>query len=430
MPGRRPDVGDGLQESRMVRHRRPTPLLVAQLTPLLAAVPAALLTLLAPLPAAAQIDCWAPQEDMDSARDRRFATQLAWMKAAEQIIRGNTAFMAPPEPVRMRTTASAGPLHPSARLYVRAYPEKSTVGIQVWTGKCDVIPQAERIAASIGQIDVFFNEPVKGMFLQTGVPKFEGMVGGYPRYNGWVIITRGGRLPWIPQTLGDRLEAEAEKRRRALADWRQQNAAMKAPDAAKMEQAAALMRRTDPAAADKLLASIEQIRRELDHHQRVVLPPMTAQLEKEVADLERYRASFSAAELAQPAIWTDSDNAGRRQLEQRVRELNKLTPEESESIRSGVRRSVDVRNARREAVAPLIRDATAQYELAHLKPGPAAQAMAFKPDPGLPDAARPDKLQLIAVTFSRDTRKQRGPWMQAAQETFDFAALAAMLDGP
>ena len=81
-------------------------------------------------------------------------------------------------------------------------------------------------------------------------------------------------------------------------------------------------------------------------------------------------------------------------------------------------------------MAPLIREANAQYQLVHLKPGPAAQAMAFKPDPGLPDATRPDKLQLIAVTFSRDPRKQRGPWMKAAQETFDFAALAGMLDGP
>ena len=398
-----------------------------------AALPAALsalLTTLAALPAAAQVDCWAPQEDMDSARDRRFATQLAWMKAAEQVIRRNNAFMAPPEPVRMRTTVSAGPLEPTARLYVRAYPEKSTVGIPVWTGTCEVIPQAERIAASIGQIDVFFNEPVKDMFLQTGLPRFEGMVGGYPRYNGWVLITRGGRLPWLPQTLADRLDAEADKRRRALADWRRQMAATKPPDTAKMEQALAVLRRSDPAGADKLQASIEQTRREVERQQREVHPAMTAQLEKEVADLARYRAGFSAAELAQPAIWTDTDGAGRRQLEQRVRELNALTAEETEAIRSGARRSVDVRNAKREAVAPLIRDASAQYELAHLKPGPAAQAMAFKPDPGLPDAAQPNKLQLIAVTFSRDPRKQRGPWMQAAQERFDFAALAAMLDGP
>ncbi len=211
----------------MVRRRHPT----APLSALLCA----LFTTLAALPADAQIDCWAPQEDLDSARDRRFAAQLAWMKAAERIIRRNTAFMAPPEPVRMRTTVSAGPLEPTARLYVRAYPEKSTVGIPVWTGQCDVIPQAERIAASIGQIDVFFNEPVKGMFLQTGVPRFEGMVGGYPRYNGWVLITRGGRLPWVAQTLADRLDAEAEKRRRALADWHRQIAAMKPPDSAKME---------------------------------------------------------------------------------------------------------------------------------------------------------------------------------------------------
>ena len=70
----------------------------------------------------------------------------------------------------MRTTIAAGPYDPAgARLLVRAYPEKSTVGIQIWTGKCEVIPQAERVAASIGQIDVFFNYDVKDNLLTDGL---------------------------------------------------------------------------------------------------------------------------------------------------------------------------------------------------------------------------------------------------------------------
>lgn len=381
-----------------------------------------------PLFAAAQVDCWAPQEDMDLARDKRFAVQLAWMKKAEQIIRANKAYMSPPEPVRMRTTVSAGPYHPSARVYVRAYPEKSTVGFQVWTGKCDVIPQAERIAASIGQIDVFFNVEVRDMFLSTGVPKFDGMVGGYPRYNGWVVITRDKRLPWIPQTLADRLDAETARRERALDEWRKSMASMKVPDAAQMEKAIEMIRKTDPAGADKLRASTEQTARELRRQQQDVYPRMTAQYEKELADVKRYRASFTEEQLRMPAVWTDTDGAGKRRMEERIRQLNTLSPEQQQLIRSGAQTGVAVRNAHREVVGPAIRDAMAEYEIGFLKPGPAAQAVAYKPDPTFPDMKQPDRLQLIALLFSEDRRKQRGPWMQAAKESFDFQALAAMLD--
>lgn len=391
---------------------------------------AALLATL-PLFAAAQVECWAPQEEMDAVRDKRFAVQLAWMKKAEQVIRRNNAYLAPPEPVRMRTTVSAGPDHPSgARLYVRAYPEKSTVGIQVWSGVCDVIPQAERIAASIGQIDVFFNIDVRQMFLQTGVPRFEGMVGGYPRYSGWVVVTRDGRLPWIPQTLADRLDAEAVKRERALADWRQQMASMKPPDAARLDATVEMIRKTDPAGAEKLKASLNETALVMRHKQQVVYPPMTAQFEKEVADLRHYRSSFSEEQLRMPAVWTDTDGNGKRRLDEQVRELNTLTGLEEQLIRSRAQTSVAVRNARRDRVAPLIRDAMAEYEIAYLKPGPAAQAVAFKPDPSFPDITQPDRLQLIALLFSESSRKQRGPWMTAAKEGFDFAALAAMLDLP
>lgn len=382
-----------------------------------------------PLLATARVDCWAPQQDMDAARDKRFAVQLGWMKKAEQIIRGNAAFVTPPEPVRMRTTVSSGPLHPSgSRLYVRAYPEKSTVGIPVWSPGCNVIPQAERIAASIGQIDVFFNHDVREMFLMTGVPKYEGQVGGYPRYNGWVVITRDGRLPWIPQTLADRLAAEATRRERALADWRRQIAAMKLPDASQVEQMVAAVRKADPAGADKLQASMAESARELRHQQQQVHPAMTAQLEKAVADLQRYRASFSDEQLRQPAVWTDTDGAGKRRLDALVRELNTLSPDEEQLIRSRARPAVAVRNAHRDRVAPRLHDAMAEYDIAHLKPGAAAQALAFKPDPALPNMQQPERLQLIVVTFSEDPRKQRGPWMKAARDSFDFAALAAMLD--
>lgn len=367
------------------------------------------LLLCAPLAAFAQIDCIAPREDQDSVREARYAPQLKTLLAIEAVIRANSAFMSPPEPVRLRTTVAAGPFDPSgARLFVRAYPEKSTVGIRVWTAGCGVIPQAERIAASIGQIDVFVNHSVQEMFLQTGVPRYEGQVGGYPRYNGWVVITKDGRLPWIPQTLADRLDREGEKRDKALAEWRQQMATLRAPDPAVVDKTYRMFQGSDPAGAERYKASMQQLALDVQQKQQTTYPALTAQFEKEVADLRRYRATFSAAELQQPAVWADVDGAAKRALDERIRQLQ--TP----------RSTIEQR-------APQIRDAQAQYDLLNLRPGPGDRAIAFKPDPALPDLKDPTRVQLIALLFSEDPRKQRGPWMKATQDRFDFAALAALI---
>ncbi|MEO7135900.1 MAG: hypothetical protein ABI024_16965 [Vicinamibacterales bacterium] len=50
------------------------------------------------------------------------------------------------------------------------------------------------------------------------VPKLTGTVAGYPEYEGWVLITKDKRLPGLPQTLADRLDEEAAKRDKALAE--------------------------------------------------------------------------------------------------------------------------------------------------------------------------------------------------------------------
>ena len=90
------------------------------------------------------------------------------------------------------------------RIFVRAYPEtQTTANIRVWTkDPCDVIPQAERVAASVGRIYVVINYNVQEQFLSgIAVPTYQGEFAGYPIYNGWVVMTRDRRLPWIPQTL-------------------------------------------------------------------------------------------------------------------------------------------------------------------------------------------------------------------------------------
>jgi hypothetical protein len=179
--------------------------------------------LLLPSAAHAQVDCWAPREAQDSVSTQTFSRIRQTLLTLEDIIRKNAAYQAPPEPVRMRTTIAAGPSKTGgARIFVRAYPPvQTTANIQIWTkDRCDVIPQAERVAASVGQIYVFVNYSVQEQFLQgTELPKYEGEHAGYPIYNGWIVMTEGRRLPWIPQTLRDRLDREEQKRQRALDDW-------------------------------------------------------------------------------------------------------------------------------------------------------------------------------------------------------------------
>ena len=68
---------------------------------------------------------------------------------------------------------------------------------------CGVIPQLDRIGGAISQISVFFNVDPRGHLIgSTGAaPKLTGRVAGFPEYEHWVLITKDGRLPWIPVTL-------------------------------------------------------------------------------------------------------------------------------------------------------------------------------------------------------------------------------------
>ena len=147
-----------------------------------------------------------------------FAAERKLLLAGEDLVRRNAAFLDVPEPVRMRSTIAAGPYeHNRGRLLVRAYPEKGYSGIQIWTGQCDVIPQAERVAASIGQIDIFFNWPAEEILLRER-PKYQGMVGGYPMYNDRIYISKGRPAAVDPHHLARpphrRAEAPPGARRR------------------------------------------------------------------------------------------------------------------------------------------------------------------------------------------------------------------------
>jgi len=335
--------------------------------------------------------------------------------------------------VRMRTTIAAGPADNSgARIFVRAYPEKQG-SIQVWIkDRCDVIPQAERVVASIGQIYVFINYSVQEQFLgDNAVPKYEGEFAGYPIYNNWIVMTKDRRLPWIPQTLRDRLDQEEQKHQRALDDWKALKAGRTVPDEAAQLKTYELLKKTDPAGAETFLATardaIEQTKKA-----KADEPLTDAHLQRHLTAVRDYRASFTDTQLNAPAIWIDTTGDGRRRLDARIAELQKLPADQQKLADTlGGARAREIRQAHLDRASFAIQDARADYELTNLKPGTKEQAMAFKPDPSFPDFTDAFRPQLIMITFwSKSDPKDNSPrtlWLRKARETFDFASLAKLL---
>lgn len=429
---------------------------------------AALLFVVHPTPAQAQVDCWAPREQQDSVTTTRFTPIRQTLLTIEDVIRRNAAYQAPPEPVRMRTTIAAGPDETGgARIFVRAYPPvQTTANIQIWTkDRCDIIPQAERVAASVGQIYVFINYSVQEQFLGGDeVPKYQGEYAGYPIYNGWIVMTRDHRLPWIPQTLGDRLAREESRRQRALDEWNKTKAGRTLPDETASLKTYEMLKKTDPAGADRFLATMREVAEEV-RQAKAAEPKTDAHLMAHLQAVRAYRSTFSQAELNAPAVWMDRNGDGRQRLDARIAELQKLSPDEQRQVDALGREARDLErqaqieantNKNASAAAALreranalalrvreirrthldnaffpIQDAQADYDLLNLKPGAADAAMAFKPDPAFPDARDPFRPQVILVNFwSKSDPADTSPrtlWLRRARETFDFAALAALL---
>lgn len=381
----------------------------------------------------AQVDCWAPREQQDAVATARFTSMRKTLLAIEDIIRGNGAYQMPPEPVRMRTTIASGPAaNGGARIFVRAYPEKQGT-IQIWTtDRCDVIPQAERVAASVGQVYVFVNYNVQEQFLAgNAVPRYEGEVAGFPVYNNWIVMTKDRRLPWIPQTLGDRLDQEEHKHQRALDDWNALKAGRTLPDEAAQMKAYELLKKADPAGAETFLAAIRETA-DAARKAKAEEPLTDAHLQRHLQAVRSYRASFSEAQLNAPAMWMDTSGEGRRRLDARIVELQALPPDQQQQVQIlGGARARAIRQAHLEQASFLIQDARANYELTNLKPGSREQAMAYKPDPSFPDFSDPFRPQLIMITFwSKSDPKDHSPrteWLRRTKETFDFPALAALL---
>jgi alpha-tubulin suppressor-like RCC1 family protein len=379
--------------------------------------------------------CWTPRVEEDAAASPRFAPLYRGMLAVEDLLKANAAFMAAPEPSRYRTSFAAGPSDASgARIHVKVVPERKGDGTRLWTAGCGVIPQVDRIGGPIAQVSIFFNPDVRGQFIGPSgePPALKGRIGGFPVYDHWVVITKDGRLPWVPLTLGEKLDAEIAARAAALDAWTRERAGDKAPDVAAAERAAVTLRKTDPAGADNFVATVKATLAEFERYHRDVVPARTAALEKQLADAKAYRAAFSPEQLRMAAVWADASGEQRRRLDARIAELQALTPDEQRQIadlnRQG--RATDARAVRTlhmERASPLMDEARAQYQLSNLRPGPADHAMAVKPDPALPDMKDPNRIQLITVMIAIPPHAKQADWQQRVTDAFDFAALAALL---
>ena len=379
--------------------------------------------------------CWAPRVQEDAFATAKYPALREAIIAAENIVKSNKAFLDAPVPVRFRSAASVGQYDNSgAGIHIKAAPERTSNRLRLWTGECGVIPQIDRVGGAISQISIFLNRAGEQFVSQTGEgPKLTGKAGGYPEYNHWVVITKDGRLPWIPQTLADKLDAEGKRRREKLAEYQKSRSQMKVMDEAAAQKTYEALRKTDPAGADKFMASIAEQREEVRRFQQDVYPANVAQLEKEVKDYEQYRASFTAEQLRAPAVWADASGAGRKKLDADIAALQVLPPAVQAQIDALPRdneRAAKMRTLRQrymESVSNRMADLRAQYDLTNLKPGAADNAMSFKRDPSFPDYTTPNRVQVITVAFQMDTLPERRAWQQKVKDTFDFGALAALI---
>jgi alpha-tubulin suppressor-like RCC1 family protein len=381
--------------------------------------------------------CWTPRDQQDSFTSPKIAGLRDAVLAAENILKSNKAYLDTPVPVRFRSSVSAGPGGSGAGIHIKAAPERTGNRLRLWTGECGVIPQIDRVGGAIGQVSIFFNRAGEQFVAPNGDgPKLTGKAGGYPEYNHWVVITKDGRVPWIPQTLADKLDAEGERRRRKLEEWQRTRSQMKAMDEAAAQKTYEMLKKSDPAGAEKFLAQMKAQAEEVKRLQQEVYPASTAQFEKEVKDYEQYRASFTAEQLRAPAVWGDASGAARRKLDADIAALQVLPPAVQAQIDALPRdneRAAAMRTLRQrymESVSNRMSDLRAQYDLTNLKPGTADAAMSFKRDPAFPDFADPNRIQVITVAFSYDPdpkQVERRAWQTRVKETFDYAALAALI---
>ena len=90
-----------------------------------------------------------------------------------------------------------------------------------------------------------------------------------------------------------------------------------------------------------------------------------------------------------------------------------------------------IRATHQEKASIQIKEMRSNNQLENLKPGARTRPWRSSPIPAFPDYSSPNRIQLITVAFRAsadcDKSSPRAKWLKRTQDTFDFAALAALL---
>lgn len=291
---------------------------------------------LAPAPARADgyLDCVIPTRERGDRITSASATAFrAATQAVERIAKANVAFMAGNRrPIRVRTTIDQGAETPhTAIINTVAYTEKAWV-----KGRCDVIPQADRGGdLSEGAVHIILNDPRSFLTTRLGNGAFEayeepvqtGEYDGFPMYHGlYVLISRSGRVPWVPVTVADALTYQESLMQERVAEW---DASKRRPwiSEAAIQQSFEAMVRIDVAAAEKTRAVMLKVMQD-EKVQRTKMEAETdAMYARQAAAWRAYRSALTPAQLqAQASLGIVGADGIVRVDDPRGRRLVKVDP--------------------------------------------------------------------------------------------------------
>ncbi|MET0660664.1 MAG: hypothetical protein ABW110_21165 [Steroidobacteraceae bacterium] len=261
----------------------------------------------------AQLDCIVPtrEEGYESRRTGAEAIRRT-ARAIEAIVKRNATFMQGNEPVRVRTSISYyGEQWAAASVITTAYNKKA------WERNgCEVSQFADRGGGlSDGQIAVYINDPdamLGGMVGDSKLParlapRRVGELAGLPLYgrgddaaDTMVMVSSANELPWTPVTVAEALDWREREIAQREASWQKQ-AANAGRGEAQLRAAYENMKKVDPAGAEKMRARMERDLERMRADEARVHGQSNDAVAQTRAEFDAYRASFSAAQLSEPA---------------------------------------------------------------------------------------------------------------------------------
>jgi len=343
------------------------------------------LVVLLPSIASAQLDCIVPtrEEGYEASRPNAEAIRRA-ARAVEAIVKRNALFMAGNEPVRVRTSISYhGDRWLSASVITTAYNRKA------WIGEgCQVSKFADRGGGlSDGQIAVYINDPDAMLGGKIGdsqlparlAPRREGELAGFPLYgrgddaDTMVMMSASSELPWVPVTIADALDWREREIAQREASWQKESGSAGKAEA-QLRAAYENMKKVNPAAAEDMRVRMERDIAKMRADEARVHAKSNDAVAGTRAEFDAYRASFSAAQLREPATISGA------------------------VYRKTVMRVDDPKGR------PMVRVNTAVAER----------------DPG--------RIKLFVIPQNSVATDEDHPWQVASRNALDYAALAALLE--